>query len=89
MVKIPQITTSHDEVSLSRHPRRQCNTFMTTGKVDAGKFTPISIFMLAPCLHKLQVIRSCACTLHVTQDQHLLRNSFRLTKVAKDWLGIA
>ena len=26
MVKIPQITTSHDEVSLSRHPRCQCNT---------------------------------------------------------------
>ena len=26
MVKIPQITTSNDEVSLSRHPRHQCNT---------------------------------------------------------------
>ena len=26
MVKIPQITTSNDEVSLSRHPHHQCNT---------------------------------------------------------------
>ena len=26
MVKIPQITTSNDEVSLSRHPRCQCKT---------------------------------------------------------------
>ena len=63
MVKIPQITTSNDEVSLSRHPHCQCNTLWPQVNWMLVNFH--SQYSYLCYSHILQVIKSCACALHL------------------------
>ena len=59
MVKIPQITTSNDEVSLSRHPRRQCNTLWPRVKWMRVNFhSNIHIRVIAIFCKSSEVVRA-------------------------------
>ena len=61
MLKIPQITTSDDEVSLSRHPHRQCKTLWPRVKWMLVDFhSNIHVHAIA-MFCKSSVSGSCAC----------------------------
>ena len=64
MVKIPQITTSNDEVSLSQHPHHQCKTLWPWIKWMPVYFHSNIHIRVISMFCKSSVSRSCAHTLH-------------------------
>ena len=65
MVKIPQTTTSNDEVSLSQHPHYQCKTLWPWIKWMLVYFHSNIHISVIPMFCKSSVSGSCVCTLHL------------------------